>query len=485
MKRNRSVLLLDLGFDAKKNALQNLLISLQIGLLLWASTLIAGFFVPYITRVEADDAGGYYLYSANSNLTEAYLNFDLSFNTMGDQAYLQNFAQLWNGLHSDDSFTFYLCQENVAYVTEFCIDSAFANADGSFTDFLGKPIYDSALSTEVLQNLADGDAYPIFAQLQPDGVARYNYPLKTDAYAMQTFTLDENAMVHFDLAVSSGRLFNAEDFATQSSSVETVNVLLGSAYADYYQIGDKLDLCTELTSTAYRATVIGFLEEGSSVTVQDGKSTYITTTESLDYAIVMPFTLFEGSYWYRISNAYSETYSHGWGIIPTVSEQDVFAWLALQKKIQDYFVAADIPSAQMGNISYSMIYFKSNTTEELLIILCLFATAVAFCGYTIAVFLHAKLLRARKYYAIQILCGRAPVGIIAQFVLMHGAWHLLATACTAWWFHQYVGGYKMPLVCVGLSLVFFALTALPMALAQYRMLGQADFMQHIMEVQDD
>ncbi len=485
MNRTRSVFLLDLAFDCKKNALQNLVISLQIGLLLWASTLLAGFFLPYITSIEADDAGGYYLYSANSNTTEAYLSVDQWFNTMTDQAYIQKFEQLWNALHSDDSFTFYLCQENIAYVTEFCVDTAFARSDGSFAAFLGKPTYDSALSTEVLQNLADGEAYPIFAEMKPDGVARYSYALKTDAYAMQAFTLDENAMEHFDLAVSSGHLFDADDFAMQSTSVETANVLLGSAYADYYQLGDKIDLCTALGSTVYRATVIGFLEAGSSVTVQDGKSSWFTITESLDYAIVLPFTLFEGSDWFRISNAYSETYSHGWGVIPNASESDTFAWMALQKKIQDYFVAADIPSAQMGNISYSMIYFKSNTTEELVIILCLFGTAVAFCSYTIAVFLHAKLRRARKYYAIQILCGRPPVGIITQFIFMHGAWHLLATAGTAWWFHQYVGGYRMPLVCAGLSLVFFVLTALPLAVAQQKMLGQADFMQHIMEVQDD
>ncbi|MFI3169625.1 MAG: hypothetical protein R3Y06_06770 [Faecalibacterium sp.] len=483
MKRNRSVLWMDIVFDCKKNLLQNLLIALQIALLVWASTLLAGFFVPYISGAQPDEDGGFYLYSANSNLTEAYLALDQTMNALSDQAYVENFAVLWEALHSQSEFSFYLCQETVFPVSEFTVDNYFHGA--SIQAFLGKPTYDKALSTEVLQALTDDEGMPDFDSMQPDGVARYSNPLKTNAYAMRGFLLDAGAMEHFSLAVSSGRLFDESDFATKSTSDETTNVIMGSAYAAYYEVGDKIDLANQISSSAYRATIIGFLEEGSNVTVQVSESAYLTTTECLDYAILFPFTLYEGSYLYKISSAYSYTYSHGWGIVPSIEESNPLAWLALQKKVQDLFVASDIPSAQMGNISYSMIYFKSNTTEELLIILLLFATAVVFCSYTIAAFLKAKLMRARKYYAIQILCGRTPVSIMAQFVAMQGFWHLIAAIGVAGWFHQYVGGNKMPFVSIGISAVLFACVVMQIICLQRRLLAGTDFMQHIMEVQDD
>ncbi len=479
MNKNRSLVHMDIAFDFRKSFLQNLLITAQIAVLVWVTTLVCSFLVPSNQSAVTDGNGGYYFYQAATSTTDSYQLIDQLISLTTDASAAVQFEHLYEELHNQTAFTFFLCQENALQVTASDVQAAFG--EDSILPFCSRAQYNTALSTELIQQaIADGTEIPNMSALAPDDTARYSNSMKTYAYSMRAFFVDSGAMTQFDLQVCEGALFSEADFEIKSSTEKETSILMGSAYAEYYDVGDVIMLYYGIANVSYRATVIGFLEEGSVCTT---KTLGEALEQSLDYAILFPFTLYTSSNLYTVSHPYTQTYSEGWGIALEDDSLQGISLMVLQQQVQDLFLNADVTVQHFGALSYGMIFFQNDSSQEMLIIFGLCLTALLFCSYTVASFTQTKLRNARKYYAIQILCGRTPQSVICSFVLMQGVWHLLASVLALVWFYH--NAQTLLWLCALVSAFFFGCNAVQIVVLQRNLLGQSDFMQHIMEVQDD
>lgn len=117
----------------------------------------------------------------------------------------------------------------------------------------------------------------------------------TDLKAMQ---IGDKLSESFSSKISNGRIFEPKDFII-SRVDQSVNVILGNNYINEYSLGDALNL--ELHKKGMKFKVIGFLEKGANLSIDDKHVI-------LDDYIMSPFYNIE----YSPNNKDDETYQQIW-----------------------------------------------------------------------------------------------------------------------------------------------------------------------------
>ena len=164
-----------------------------------------------------------------------FIGEDEVINRLSSDEYKENIKKLYDSLKTSSLFDY-----NCTFVDSMLFYNA-DDAEYSSDDF---PPY----KKECLLGYEEGDAdfYTSDGMLYLKAV-----------YASSSFEKEQ----HVEL--SSGSWFTTEDFNVSSPDNIVLPVLLGSAYKDIYQIGDKIENAHPATNKAITLSVIGFLNENS------------------------------------------------------------------------------------------------------------------------------------------------------------------------------------------------------------------------------
>lgn len=128
--------------------------------------------------------------------------------------------------------------------------------------YVNQSFHDAKTFDFVELNLAD--VYVSKADFRGDamfshGASDFNY--NETQHKIKSASVGENCNEYFNLDVSSGRYFSADDYSFIGK--HEVPILLGSDYQSLYKINDSIPLT--IKSKSYSCTVIGFLEEESQI----------------------------------------------------------------------------------------------------------------------------------------------------------------------------------------------------------------------------
>lgn len=95
---------------------------------------------------------------------------------------------------------------------------------------------------------------------------------------LKSVQIDKNIYGSFDNSINKGRNFTEDDFYINTGD-QTINVILGNDYSDYYDIGDIIDI--SLYEKDLTLNVIGFYKENTTLSINGAKTL-------LDTYIIMP-----------------------------------------------------------------------------------------------------------------------------------------------------------------------------------------------------
>lgn len=210
---------------------------------------------------------------------------------------------------------------------------------------------------------------------------------------VKAFWFGENVAEYFELALSSGRNFENNDFVLNPN--EPISVILGSNFADEYKIGDKIYLSYVFSES--EATIIGFLDEGSNVYFRGN-------FRNLDNYIIMP--IFQNDE-YEGKNVYNFGLNHVYtlrnsGVIATrlsvEDTQEIITNYSMEVGLDEgYYITEYTDFAKQNfDIGVKIIFFALTIILILIIIVIVFLLGLCITNI---------INKNKKYYAILMLNG--------------------------------------------------------------------------------
>lgn len=109
----------------------------------------------------------------------------------------------------------------------------------------------------------DKNTFPLYPQQCVDGYEEGVPAVEEDYIRLKGLYVDRLFYTEKNVFLDSGAWFKEEDFWVNDTEKITLPVIMGSAYMDYYKIGDKLKNAHIGTEENITLKVIGFLKEDS------------------------------------------------------------------------------------------------------------------------------------------------------------------------------------------------------------------------------
>jgi hypothetical protein len=207
-----------------------------------------------------------------------FIGEDEVINRLSSDEYKENIKELYDSLKQCSLFE-YSCTlaDSMLFYNE-------DDADYSSDDF---PLY----KKECLLGYEDGEA---------DFYESENVLTLKAIYASPDFENEKH------VTLSTGSWFATEDFTVSSPNDIVLPVLLGSAYKDLYQIGDKIENAHPATSKSVTLSVIGFLDEDSYFYDNNNEKVILNRYMIIpNYDIDYNYVLSDGNY----ESFFSDTYN--------------------------------------------------------------------------------------------------------------------------------------------------------------------------------
>ncbi|MBQ7926122.1 MAG: ABC transporter permease [Lachnospiraceae bacterium] len=207
------------------------------------------------------------------------------------------------------------------------------------------------------------------------------------------FWMGENVINDFGIQIQKGACFEQKDFTLTTES--PISVILGSNYADEYEMGESIYV--DFIFAAREAKVIGILEEGANLYYR-GKFV------NLDRCVIMPIFLnddYNGQALYRFETNHFYTLRNSGLIATKLSMEDI------QEIITEYSEKAGFATSyyvtEYDGTSKKTFSIGIRDIQFLLTLLSVLITAIALMLLTI--FYLNKIKRNKRYYAILMMNG--------------------------------------------------------------------------------
>ena len=330
----------ELWHNLRSGTSVNLILILLFALFFWQGTVISTYFAD-ITSSSAPgrQKNGEYCYYSLENI---YSTGDDASRMYQDQdpAAVENMDRTYREIHEE------LGDRYFSY-NEISMQRDYEELSRRFTD-------------EELLDFYAGSLYPGYYDSSDTEVSDPFHPIGkiSNVFYGQNRCLDENAIRHFNLQVSEGRLFTEEDF-TYHSGQKILPVLVGNAYGKGYQTGDEMRayLCGDV-----KLKIVGILKENTSI-VTDKILAYYGQPVLLDYAVILPFFYFEDKpateeeCYFAYSN-----YGNGLGgtiVLPADAPRSEINTLA--KQVSNIFVKNGLNPKIPADTSYGVFLFQEES----------------------------------------------------------------------------------------------------------------------------
>lgn len=386
----------ELWHNLRSGTSVNLILILLFALFFWQGTVISTYFAD-ITSSSAPgrQKNGEYCYYSLENI---YSTGDDASRMYQDQdpTAVENMDRTYREIHEE------LGDRYFSY-NEISMQRDYEELSRRFTD-------------EELLDFYAGSLYPGYYDSSDTEVSDPFHPIGkiSNVFYGQNSCLDENAIRHFNLQVSEGRLFTEEDF-TYHSGQKILPVLVGNAYGKRYQTGDEMRayLCGDV-----KLKIVGILKENTSI-VTDKILAYYGQPVLLDYAVILPFFYFEDKpateeeCYFAYSN-----YGNGLGgtiVLPADAPRSEINTLA--KQVSNIFVKNGLNPKIPADTSYGVFLFQEESEQTMRIFLAAGIVMAVLAISGICMSMIVKLNRNLHRYGIEIMNGQSVYTILTAFLL--------------------------------------------------------------------
>ena len=346
-------LLDELKYNIKNSAFINVILIIQFILFFWQSTMILSYFLDmplYETSNNIQGDTAYYSLGYSYSTDEGK---EAAANQSSDPDYISNQAKVYDELHANPDLHFMTFSNVAAIPVEY--------------EMLRKRFTDQELLDFYCNSQYPGEYNP--EDTPPDTLTIPSYEGKSFArYDTKICRMDMPAMKHFQLQAKDGRLLEEADF-NFTWDQKVIPILVGSAYDNGFDIGDRLD--ADMYGTGVQLEVVGILKENT-VILTDAIYTLTGEPYSLDYAIILPFfyitDLPENENQEFLADAnYDEAFQEG--MIAVDADTPKSEVNKIEKEINQIFVKNGLYPVSMVASTYGVKIFRTESQETLEILL--------------------------------------------------------------------------------------------------------------------
>lgn len=322
-------------------------------------------------------------------------------------SFKSSFIDIWNQpfiIEKMDATLDDLKQKNEFIFTSFSTE----NSINMFTDDLQKHFNTDLYSNFLISSKGtNSSSNRIMAENELENKEIQKMPL---------CKVDSNALNHYKINVDIGRTFEPKDFIFDLRKNE-INILLGAAYKQYYNLGEKIELVTAVRTI--NATIVGFV----------AKETYIendTTFEHLgeekttiDYSVVMPCFQFIGNV-----NTSEEkmfvTLEYISNLCGTVIFPDSMAKKEIinqMRGINDFFIRNEVFTVITLISTNGLIYFQGEEKITIVILELFMVLFIIFNIATLYISINQYIEKKSYIIAVEMLNGRTLIQACISYML--------------------------------------------------------------------
>lgn len=419
----------ELKYNIRKNSVVNLILIVQFVIFFWQSTMISSYFLDMPTTFASNnlqkDAAYYSLfYYGNAN--------DINFidKMSMDPDYIENLDKTYREIHENPE-NHYMVIRNVDLKLDYSELSQMFT-DEELLDFCANSLYSGYYDSSEIK----------LEEVMP----LYNIGEIQHAFENQIKRIDYAAMNHFNLQVSEGRLLNEEDFIFRRGQKE-IPVLLGSALAEGYHVGDVLQ--GYLFTDTFELRVVGILEENTAIATDQ-----ILETDGqpylLDYGGVIPYFYIEDKPETDEERIFAQNnYEEGlMGTIAVDLNTPRTEVNKIAKRISGTFVKNGLFPVNATGTSYGVTMFQHESEQTMKVFLgaSMIMGILGISGICMSVI--TKLNRNLHRYGIEIMNGQSVYSIMWAFLLEITLTIGAAMLFTIWKFMDLIMGNVLFLIVI-------------------------------------
>ncbi len=266
---------------------------------------------------------------------------------------------------------------------------------------------------------------------------------------IKAFHVSLNVFNNFNIKLESGRMLTPGDFVYKKGAI--IPVLLGSSYKDFNKIGDLID-----TYNAYgnfKCEVVGFLEKGSNITINQGYMHF------LDRYMVLPsFEFKELPQTDKEKRSFIIKYlQKNGGIIKSPYDSKVVNG-EISKIAKD--VGLDDNSYVIIGQGFTNTLFKL-TLEEIMVILSYFMVGmILFLVISLNALIKLFIERNLHFLGVHLMCGAGKIDlykiILHKFLILSAISLILSLLLLKIVFN--ILSFKVLLMAAGVSIILLLVT---------------------------
>lgn len=253
--------------------------------------------------------------------------------------------------------------------------------------------------------------------------------------ALKAYAVSRDACDIYNFKVSEGRLFSDDDYILEEEHGYSTAVLLGSAYRDYYDVGDIINGYG--FEPERNITIVGFLEEGTLFGAQEKDRLF-----PLDRYILFPIHNQKINLDGKVTgNPWVEEYNLD-GFTKIVSKGDL---QTVQNELNRITNAAGFPAIICQQWGGSQIESTAIVSRRNVILFT--GLTILLCGVAIISMAHVlsrKTEKNMRTYAVYMLSGISPRAILLSMALEALMLSLLAVIPTIWASYMQFGAFYTP-----------------------------------------
>lgn len=309
---------------------------------------------------------------------------------------------------------------------------------------------------EYLDFLA-GSLYQGYYNKNPQEIEKLKTENGKEARRFLACKMDANAMNHYALEVSQGKLFDTEDYILDMKE-KKIAVILGSNYERYFKVGDIIKMY--FLGIDVEAKVIGILKPGMLIKNDKTYEQLGDEPNTLDFSIIIPYFGIKGA----ASNIddinfitvqYLNQLSGTMIFDNKVTKKEIYNEL---RRINDYYLESNIFTVNSSITKSGFFFFQGEYSQSMRIISVLIILLLTICIFNIYLSMLNSIKSKTYIYAIQIMNGKSWRSIIienvAEVFIIFVISLLFVFAVNTHWFYQNALFYiKYFLIIIGVLLV--------------------------------
>lgn len=267
---------------------------------------------------------------------------------------------------------------------------------------------------------------------------------------VKSFQLSENVFHDFNIKLESGRMPKTGNWAYVKGDV--IPILLGSEYRTFYEIGDSIDVYY-LSNSPFKGKIIGFLEKGSNITINEEYMHY------LDRCMVLPsFGFHESPQTDREKwQQFMQYLAKNSGII--VSAYDMQE-ISREISVITRNVGLEENSYVLINQKFANTLFNLTTDNLIMLLSCFFIIMSLLLIMSLNVLVKAFVESNMHFLSIHLLCGAGSFDlykiILQRFLVIAAMSLMLSWIIFILMYHSIL--IETVLISTGVSLILIMVT---------------------------